>query len=384
MRLRLPQREFLDAVSVVAPLAIKTATPMPLLNYVLITAEKGLIRLEATDLESHALVTIPGTIEQEGRITIEADRLAAIVKLFPAGSEVSIETQDGKATIRCESNEYNLLTLPSEDFPNWATENPTVRFRIEQRVLRDIIAAVEYATASGKEGRRVLFGVFTEVGDNTLTMTATDGKKLSRMSQNLSEVEGSGAISMIIPRKPLNELRRMLGDQGPVDVALSQRQIHFTVDNKIYRTQAIDGKYPDCNAVVPKDKDLTMHAVLDRDRFVQAVRRAGVVANDMNRSIRLSLAQDQCEFMSMAYDVGSFSGKMPVKYTAEPIQVAFNYEFLVETVSNFAHSEITMMMKSNNAPVIFRTDKEPNRLSLLMPIKLTSVPTPGQEAMEEE
>lgn len=381
MRVRLPLKEFQLAANTVCSVA-RAATPMPVLLNVLLVAEKGLVRMESTDIETLVVATVPGTIEAEGRTTIEAARLLSLAKLLPSGAEVSISADAGKATIVCENNEYKLQTLPADDFPEWANEKRATKFRMEQRKLRDMLAVTEYAIATGREARRILFGIYVEVFDNTLRLTATDGKKLSRVHTSLAEVEGTQPVAIILPSKPAAELRKALGDEGPVEIEMSARQISFKVGNLTFYTQGIEGKYPDCDVVIPKD--FPHEVLLDRDRFISAVKRAGVVANDMNRSIVLKLESNVCEFSAMAFDIGSFAGRMPIEYNGEPLRLAFNCEYLVETLGGFTDVQVRMLVKSSNAPTIFKTAKDMDRLALLMPIKLTSVPMAGAENPDEE
>lgn len=381
MRLRLPQKDFQHAATIVSALVAKAATPMPVLNNILIRAEKGVISLEGTDIESQVVATIPGTIEREGQTTVEAARVASIVKLLPGGADVILDATEGRAILSCDGNEYRLNTLPVEDFPEWTREEPVTTIHIEQKVLRYMLGAAQYAIASGKDGRRVLFGIQARVRDNVLQFTATDGKKLSRVWRTVAQVEGKPDAELILPAKPAAELHKSLADEGPVDIQFTPRQVFFRAGNITLRTQTIDGKYPDCDAVIPKEFPLEVR--FDRDRFLAAVRRAGVVASDLNRSILLKISQDSCEFQSMAHDVGSFNGKMPVTYSGEAVRVAFNCEYLMETISGFADPEIRMLLRNSTSPVVFRTDKEAERLSLLMPIKLTSVPSTEGEPEEE-
>lgn len=382
MRLRLPQKDFQHAATVVSALVGRAATPMPVLNNILIRAEKGVVSLEGTDIESQIVATIPGAIEREGRTTVEAARVASIVKLLPAGADVMIDASEGRAILSCDGNEYRLNTLPVEDFPEWTREEPATTIRLEQKALRYMLGAAQYAIASGKDGRRVLFGIQVRVRDNVLQFTATDGKKLSRVWRTLGEVEGKPDAELILPAKPAAELHKSLSDEGPVDIQFAPRQVFFRAGGIVLRTQSIDGKYPDCDAVIPKEFPLEVR--FDRDRFLSAVRRAGVVASDLNRSILLKISQDVCEFQSMAHDIGSFNGRMAVAYSGEPVRVAFNCEYLLETMSGFADAEVRMLLRNSTSPVVFKTEKESERLSLLMPIKLTSVPSTEEAAEEEE
>lgn len=382
MRIRLAQKDLLHASDVVAKIVSRSQGPMPALNNVLVDANAGTVRFEGTDMETHVAVNVPGTIETPGSTTVDAVRLNQIVKVLPGGADITLEAKDGKALLTCDKNEFKLLTLPAEDFKEWAKQPALTRFRLDQKALRDVLKATAFAIATSKEARRVLFGVYVELKDNTLRLTATDGKKLARVSRAINEVEGNGTRALILPSKPTNELSSLLGDQGTVDIEMGESQFAFTFGDVTLRTQAIDGKYPDCDAVIPKE--FAGEVVFDRDRFLAAIRRAAIVATDPNRSVVLKFDGNECEFMATAYDIGSFSGKLPVTYSGEPIRVAFNCEYMTESLNCYSHPEIRMHLKNNSAPVIFKSDKEPERLALLMPIKLAAVPMAGVGEEPEE
>lgn len=371
MRLRIPQPALQQATSIVSSLAGRASTPMPVVNNVLVTAHNGLVQVIGTDLESQVTVNVAASIEAEGRTTLDAARLADIVRLLPSDSEIEIEASGGRATVITESNEYRLMTLPAEDFPEWPVEPIVTKFRLEQKTLRELLDATIYALPP-KDVRRILLGTLYELRDNMLRLTATDGKKLARVSAPVPEIDGKGGASLVVPGKLQADLKKLLGDQGPVDIEVAARQITFRVNNVVYRTQSIEGKYPDCDAVIPKEFPLEVR--LNRDRFLSAAKRAGVVTDDQNKTIVLKFAANSCQFTSSAYDVGNFNGKVGLEYSHAPIELAFNFEFLVETLGCFREPELTMRIKSRTAPVVFVSDKEPLRLALLMPIKQAAPP----------
>ena len=70
------------------------------LGGVLLRASKGLVELEATDMELSLRTTVPATVEGEGAIVVPAKLLGDVVRLLPA-SEATIahRPEDGVATI---------------------------------------------------------------------------------------------------------------------------------------------------------------------------------------------------------------------------------------------------------------------------------------------
>ncbi len=359
-----------------ASLLKRSQTTLPVLSNLLVDAADGTATFVGTDLESHVTVRVPAQLKGgPARLTLPADKLAELVGLMPAGSNIVMNDEGGQVRISSTANEYRLVTLPADDYPVWSPDDAATTFSVTQRQLRRLIDAVLYALPA-KDHRRVLMGALIETKDMNLRMTATDGKKLSRMSVSLGEIEGDKNARCVVSGKLLTDLRKILGDEGSVQVEIGERQAAFIVDNVEYRTNVIEGKYPDCDAVIPKEFPFAVR--LNREQFKLAARRAGVVSEDRNKSIILKFADNSCEFTSMAADIGTFNGKVSVEYDGNPIEVAFNYQLMIETLDSFGHPDIHLNIKSEQSPTVLRCDAEPDHICVLMPIKLTDL-RPGGE-----
>lgn len=371
MHIHVPQKDLEIAATAVANLAERSTATNPVLANVLVEATDQGVQFRGTDNESMVTVNVEARVERKGATTIPADTFREIVKYLPAQGEVSLEDIGGKVVIRCETNEFNLMTAPAEDFPQWQMEAGESKFQVAQKTLRSLIDSTVYALPV-KDHRRVLMGIYMELFDNEFRMTATDGKKLSRIYTEIPEIEGKPEAALILPRKLAENVLKQLGSEGPVEVELSANQVAFRFANITYRGMGIDGKYPDCNQVIPKEFPIVIG--LNRDVFLQAARRAGITSDDKNKSIILQFDDNRIEFHSMHYDLGTFSGSIPIEYAHERIELAFNYQFLIETLTKFPSPEVRMFIKSQRSPVVFRNLDDERRLCLLMPIKLSDVP----------
>ncbi len=372
MEITLEQNDLQEASSVVASLLKRSASTLPVLSNMLIDAsETDRVLFLGTDLESFVRVRVPATVTGgPSRLTVPADKMAELVGLLPSGTTVRLIDEGGHVRIVCDANEYNLVTLPPDDYPNWQPETPLSRFTITQKQLKALLDGVLYAVPQ-KDHRRVLMGALMEPQPDGVRLTATDGKKLSRMRVPKTEEEGEGATRAVVSGKLLGDVRRVLGDEGTVIVELGQRQVAFLVDHVEYRTNMIEGKYPDCDAVIPRE--FKHHVRLNRNQFEAAARRAGVVSEDKTKSIILKFEDGRCHFTSMAADVGTFAGDVSVEYDGPQLEIAFNYQLLIETLNSFSHPDIKLNIKSEQSPCVLVCDEEPEHLCVLMPIKLADL-----------
>jgi DNA polymerase-3 subunit beta len=381
MNLSLPQKDLEIAANVISNLVERNASSQAVLANVLIDVSESGVIFRGADKESIVTVNLSGTVHAPGRTTVPADTFRDIVNLLPPQSNVTLREHGRQVTVTCEGSEYKLMTDPASDFPEWTAEPGASRFQLSQKVLKYLIESTTYALPA-KDHRRVLMGVYFELQNNTLRLTATDGKKLARVSTNIPEVEGEASLSLIIPRKLLENAAKVMGNEGPVDVELSTRQVSFRIGNTHYRGNAIDGKYPDCDAVIPKDFPTVI--TLNRDVFLTAARRAGVTADGKTHSIILRFEDGSCHFTSMAHDVGTFNGRVMLDYSGAPMELAFNVQYLLESLSRFANNEVRLHIKNNTAPVVLRSAEDEQRLALLMPIKLADARSAMPPEDEEE
>lgn len=371
MQLTLNQKDLSQASIIVAGLLKRSQTTMPVLSNLLIDAEGENAEFIGTDLESYVRVRVPVKLEGgPARLTLPADKLSELVSLLPAGNKVDLVDEGGQVTISSLKAKYNLVTLPADDYPQWTKETSLTRVSLPQKTLHQLLDSVLYALPS-KDHRRVLMGALVEVYDMNIRITATDGKKLSRISAPVSQVDGDSNTVCVVSGKLLSDMRRILTEEGPVTIEFGTRQVAFMVDNVEYRTNVIEGKYPDCNAVIPKDFPFTVK--LNRTMFLTAARQAGVVSDDKNKSIILRFSENLCEFSSMAADVGAFSGSVEVEYEGNPIEIAYNYQLMIETLNSFGDPEITLKIKSEQSPTVFVCNDDSDHLSVLMPIKLADL-----------
>lgn len=376
MHVQIPQSELDNAANVVSSLVERSVGPSPILSNLLIEATEQGVQFRGTDQESMVTVNVAAAVKQPGRTTIPADKFRDIVRFLPVNGEVTLEESGNKVLINCETNEYKLLTMPPDDFPQWPPATATTKFQIAQKTLKSLIDGSSYALPT-KDHRRVLLGVYFELYDHTLRLTATDGKKLARIFSGVPEVEGKEEAAIIVPRKVLDNVSKTLGAEGPVEIEICAeegaptRQIVFRFGNVIYRCNGIEGKYPDCDSVIPKE--FPTQIPFNRDLLLQAAKRAGVTTDDKNKSIILKFEQNACQFHSMAHDLGTFSGKISLDYDGPSMEMAFNFQFLIDTLSRFNQPEVKMMIKAPTAPIVFKAQEDDNRLALLMPIKLADI-----------
>ena len=117
---------------------------------------------------------------------------------------------------------------------------------------------------------------------------ATDGHRLALAEMPAPE-GAAGAPGVIVPRKTIDEARRLLDDAGehgrpagqPAEGAASSS------DGAALTSKVIDGNFPDYARVIPRTTTGSM--MVDNKLFAQAVDRVATISAEKSRSVRMAI-----------------------------------------------------------------------------------------------
>src|SRR4029453_4147462 len=86
--------------------------------------------------------------------------------------------------------------------------------------------------------------------ENKLTMVATDGRRLALVDIEV-EFPRSQEVELIVPAKCVNELARLLGEEGNVRMTVGENQVAFEIGGTLLVSKLIEGNYPNYRQVIP-------------------------------------------------------------------------------------------------------------------------------------
>ena len=137
---------------------------------------------------------------------------------------------------------------------------------------------------------------------------------------------------VIIPRKTITEIRKLLDDNSVenVTVEISENKVRFSFADIILTSKLIDGTYPDYERVIPTDNDKNLE--LNVKELASAVDRVSVVA-ERTRAIKMLTHPNKVTIVTSSPDLGSASEDLEAKYEAEPLEVGYNFRYLLDILA---------------------------------------------------
>ena len=197
-------------------------------------------------------------------------------------------------------------------------------------------------------------GVFFQFSTESLTFVATDAHKLVKYVRN--DVSANEVAEFIMPKKPLTLLKSILASSSEdVTIEYNDSNAKFTFDNSILICRLIDGKYPNYDAVIPKENPNKL--TLDRGSFLNSVRRVSIFSSKTTHQIRLKMAGTELNISAEDLDFSNKADeRLQCSYEGDDMQIGFNSRFLQEMLSNLNSNEVLLEMSL------------PNRAGILTPI----------------
>ena len=195
-------------------------------------------------------------------------------------------------------------------------------------------------------------GVFCQFSPEDIIFVATDAHKLVRYRRTDSQATGSSAF--ILPKKPLNLLKSNLSGKEEVVIEYNESNAVFKFNDLVLICRLIDGKYPNYEAVIPKDNPNVL--TIDRLQFLSSIKRVSIFANKTTHQVKLKLVGSELSLSAEDVDFANEANeRLTCNYNGDDMEIGFNSRFLMEMLINIDTAEVRLEMS------------EPSRAGLLMP-----------------
>jgi DNA polymerase-3 subunit beta len=344
--------------------AVSTRTTVLVLGGIQLRAEGGKLHLAATDMEVSLRASLDASIEGEGTVVVPGRLLLDIARSLP-GDDVAIEHRPEEAVVVVTSGSanYRLHTYSSEDFPRLPDIESVALHTVDRDALAETISRVG-RSASRDESRPVLTGILVKFEPSKLVMAATDSYRLAvketPIETQLPELEA------IIPARALQELTRIATGSDEVQLGMHDNHAVFGADGVWLTTRRIDGQFPNYRQLLPEQFE---HEVpLSRDEALDVVRRVSLMAQ-RNSPLRLRFAEGELTVSAVTQDVGEARESLPAPYTADPLEIGFNAEFLRDGLESVTSDTVKFRLISPLRPAVLEGETD-DYVYLIMPIRL--------------
>lgn len=340
---------------------------LPVLANVLVEADGEKLIFTATDLEVELSATNHLPIEESGKVTLPARKLFDILRALPEGAMTSLVLDGDKLLLRCGRSRFSLSTLPAAEFPALENLSSDRCLRLPQARLKNLIERTHFAMAQ-QDVRYYLNGLLLEVADNSIRTVATDGHRLAFNEASI-ETGGYDACQVIVPRKGVQELLRLLGeDESGVVLSIDANHIRAVLGDIRFTSKLIDGKFPDYHRVIPREGDRIILA--DRLTLRNALVRAAILSNDKYRGVRLQVENWLLRVQAHNPEQEEAEDEVEVNYDGDPLEIGFNVTYLLDALGALDGELVKLSFTDANSSCLIQEPEGSARRHVIMPMRL--------------
>jgi DNA polymerase-3 subunit beta len=350
---------------------INSTNTLPILDNFLFEINGNSLTLTASDLETTFSTRITVESESNNMVALPARLLLDTLKTFPEQPLTFIKTEKNTVEISANNGKYAVAYVEGNEFPKAASVSDAKTTIIQSDILHTAINNTLFASGND-DLRPVMSGVFFQFSTESLTFVATDAHKLVKYTR--SDVKANDTSEFIMPKKPLQLLKGILQTTSEeISIEYNDTNAQFRYGESMLTCRLIDGKYPNYEAVIPKENPNQMQ--VSRVSFLNSVRRVSIFSNKTTHQIRLKIAGAALQVSAEDFDYSnSAEERLDCDYQGDDIQIGFNSRFLIEMLNNMECDQIKLSMSLPNRAGILtpldHTEEGEHVTMLVMPVML--------------
>jgi len=379
------QNEFNNAIQLVSK-AVASRPTHPILANILLTADEGINKISLTgfDLNLGIQTSFDGTVKNSGAITIPSKLLSEIVNKLPNETPVSLEVDENldNILIKSDRGSFNLKGIPSDDYPSLPFVESGASLSINPSSFLKALKNTIFAT-SNDDSKQLLTGVNFTFKQNYLESASTDGHRLAvalisneeNIKNNDKLPSNEGDLSVTIPTRSLREIEKLVSlrsSENSIKLFYDKGQLVFISSNQIITTRTLEGNYPNYSQLIPDSFSKIIN--FNTKKLIDSLERIAVLADQQSSVVKIKLDNANLASISAdAQDIGNANESLPVSYTGEDFEVAFNVRYLLEGLKVISSQNVLLKCNLPTTPAVFVPEDNLNSFTyLVMPVQVRS------------
>ncbi|MCX7965719.1 MAG: DNA polymerase III subunit beta [Syntrophorhabdaceae bacterium] len=350
-----------EPVTKLAPISEKRST-MPILSNLFISFGKDKSFIYANDLDIMAVAYIDFYVDEDIRMLINGRRFYEILREMN-DDDIEMELIENTLKIKQKRTEYLLSIQDPNDFPDLTDIEESHEVKLDGEILLELIDKVSFAT-SEDETRYLLTGMYLEGKDNKVTAVGTDGFRMALLTR---ETEGTFDFEgIIIPKKTLQELKRIIDEKDKVSLYIGENNIKFSTGRIMLISKLLEGKFPDFKNVLP-EKNSNI-GTIDKKLFQKGLKKISAIV-DKYELVNLSMYNNIMELKAES-DIGSAKELIEIEFEGKDISMNFNINYLMEMATHTDQDMIVIKAPDKPGATIFMGKDDDTYKNVIMPVKL--------------
>lgn len=342
---------------------------LPVLNNILLSCEKGQLKMSATNLEIGINITVGAKIEKEGSITVPARVFSDFIANI-RDKNISLEKEEMNIKVESENFSAKIAGADPGEFPVIPIIEKGDRIKLPAKKIEESVAKIVIACAID-ESRPVLSGVYFNFTDDKLKLVSTDSYRLAEIT--LGFEKKAKFNNFIIPSKTIQEIARIISlkdfkKDSDIELLIAENQVQFLLDSDTEVTsRLIEGSFPNYEQIIPSEP--TTEALVDKEAFLAGIKSTNPFSQTSANNVRLVVGKDQVELFASATQIGDSRAKVKADIKGGKLEIAFNARFIMDVLNVLSGDKIYLGLTEKLAPAIISDPKQKDYIYIIMPLR---------------
>ncbi len=372
MEFTIEKESLLTNLKIVEKTTITRGIQPVLSNILIIASSDNYITFAATDLDINITSKTIASVQTPGKITLPAKKLSEIVSRLSNKPVVfSLNAETNVVNIICGNSKFELIGISADEFPQTITEEELKDKECVEIDINPFIKSIKYTafSAANYENRNIISGVFCSISKENIEMAATDGNRLTRIVEKITN-EKETDISCVIPSKTLQEFLRIASfvNEEKLGLIIEKTRIIFKTSSMIMTSRILEGEYPPYKQLIPQSCE--KNAIVNREEMISALERVAVMVNERTNIVKFIFGENTLFLKADTPDAGLGEDSISAEYTDEELTIAFNYRYVLDSLKIMESEKVKIGLGGSLSATLFRPDSEDDYLCLIMPIQI--------------
>ncbi|MCK4935061.1 MAG: DNA polymerase III subunit beta [Simkaniaceae bacterium] len=340
---------------------------IPILANILLEAKDNELTISSTDLTVSMKAYTEADVIEEGGITLPARRFFQLIREITV-PQLEIQSTTGEIVyITAGSSKFRLHGMHKSEFPSLPDLSDASYFPINSSNFKETLSRTAFAAAR-EDSRHVLNGILTTIHDGKATFIGTDGKRLAKVMTSI-DLQDQLSNNYLVPLKAIEEMVKILETHPTGKIGLLEDKITLEVGSICLIAKLLAGEYPDVNRVIPENP--THSIMLHREELCSLLKQVSLFTSEKSQSIHFIFNNGELELVGTSSDIGEGKVSMPVDYSGDRLEVAFNPHFFLDILRHCKDETVSLGISNPFDPGLI-TDSS-DALFVIMPMRLQPI-----------
>ncbi len=364
MRFTTERTALLEAVSNLSRIVTKTS--IPVLEGILLSAEKGKLTLISYNLEISMKKEIYTDCEEAGDIVISARLLSEILRRC-GDSTVTIETDERlMCHIRSGNAVFDIMGMKAEDFPEIPSVSDVEKIVIAGGLLKDMVRGTLFAVAQNEGSRPILTGLNIRIDGGIARFVGIDGRRIAIRKENLNV---SKDYNFVISGKAIGEAVKIITeDEENVEITVSKKLASFQIEGYTMISRLLEGEFLNFERALPKEH---MQEITVRTKdIINIIERISLIVSDkFTTPIRCKLEEEVSTFTCIS-SVGRAVDTYETELMGDPFEIGINSQYFLEALRASETDEVSIKFKGAKEGFVIEPTTGDSFIYMIMPMML--------------